>query len=168
MIATLTALLLAHALADFVLQTDWMATNKRDPRALLTHTAIVLASVVATTGSLRLELLALSAAHLAIDLAKSLSGRRGLAAFLLDQAAHIATLIALCLYAPDLWTTGFWTTLPWAATPQIPALMALATGLILATRAGGFAIGMLMEPFAINMPPGLKNGGRAIGRWSAG
>jgi hypothetical protein len=41
--------------------------------------------------------------------------------------------------------------------------MALAAGLILSTRAGGFAVGMLMEPWAASAPEGLPGGGRIIG-----
>jgi hypothetical protein len=41
--------------------------------------------------------------------------------------------------------------------------MALAAGLILATRAGGFAVGLLMEPWAAEAPSGLPGGGRMIG-----
>ncbi len=39
MIETLTALLFAHILADFLFQTDWMSTNKSKPGVLLLHTA---------------------------------------------------------------------------------------------------------------------------------
>jgi hypothetical protein len=43
-------------------------------------------------------------------------------------------------------------------------VMAALTGLIVATRAGGFAIGLFMAQWAGALPTeGLKNGGRAIG-----
>ena len=42
-------------------------------------------------------------------------------------------------------------------------VMAVMGGLVLATRAGGFAIGFLMAPFAADSPDGLKEGGRVIG-----
>ena len=41
--------------------------------------------------------------------------------------------------------------------------MATLAGLILTTRAGGFAIGFLMEPWSDASPKGLANGGRTIG-----
>ena len=163
MIPTVAALLFAHATADFILQTNWMAANKRNPAAMLAHAATVLVTAIAATGSLRPELLALAAAHILIDLIKTFSGKRGLAAFLIDQAVHIASLITLAALAPTLWSGGLW-----APFAQAPAVMALATGLIAATRAGGFAVGFLMEPWAANMPPGLKNGGRAIGHLERG
>lgn len=163
MIATFAALLLAHMLADFVLQTNWMATNKGRPRAFLAHAAIVLATALAATGTLRPELLAVTAAHMVTDAAKTLSGRRGLAPFLLDQAAHFAVLLAAALYAPALWQSGLWST-----APHLPALMVLVAGLIAATRAGGFAVGLMMEPFAAASPQGLPGGGRAIGQLERG
>jgi hypothetical protein len=163
MIATFTALLFAHVLADFVLQSGWMVRNKRRPVALLAHIAVVLATAVAATGSAGPELLALAAAHLLFDVGKTFSGKDGVGPFLLDQAAHLASLIAVVLLAPDLWVNG-----AWAGFPALLPLMALASGLILATRAGGFAVGMLMEPWSEASPKGLPGGGRAIGTLERG
>lgn len=156
MIATFTALLFAHVLADFVLQTGWMARHKRHPGALALHGATVWATATLATASLSPWLLALTAVHVAIDLAKALWPGRGLVPFLADQAAHLVTLAALALLGPDLLAQA-----PWP--PQAAPLMALAAGLILATRAGGFAVGLLMAPWASAAPAGLPGGGRMIG-----
>ncbi len=163
MTETLAALLFAHALADFVLQTGWMVANKRRPVAMLAHVGMVTASAALVLGSLDPLLLALAAAHLLIDAAKAYCGQRGLWPFLLDQAAHLASLLVLAVWAPGLWGAGFWAT--W---PILPALMALGAGLILATRAGGFAVGFLMEPWAKEAPDGLPGGGRTIGQLERG
>lgn len=166
MTETLAALLLAHTLADFVFQTRWMVDQKRRPAAMAAHVAVVLATAVAVTGSLNPLLLALGLVHLAIDLTKTFLAPRGFAAFMADQAAHLASLFALALWAPGLWGAGIW-----AGVPDLPALMALAAGAILATRAGGFAIGLLMAPWAEALaghPPGLVNGGQAIGHLERG
>ncbi len=166
---TLAALLLAHILADFVLQTGWMVANKRRHVAMAAHVAVVLATAVAATGTLHPALIALTAAHLAIDLVKTLALPRGLMAFLADQAAHLATIGFAAAAAPDLWAAGLW-----AEIPHLPALMALTAGAILATRAGGFAIGLLMEPWAAELlrkpgqQQGLLNGGQAIGHLERG
>ena len=53
---------------------------------------------------------------------------------MIDQVAHVATILLL---APLL-HTGW--------TAPVTAWIALAAGAILATRAGGFAIGLLMQP----------------------
>ena len=192
MIETFVALLFAHTLADFVFQTRWMATSKRNPLALGLHLVIVYAAAVAATGSLHLALLVLALVHIAIDVGKLVltsvwktSG--GLGPFLVDQALHLATLVALALWLPDLWAQGLWApgaivtgddggilgTGLWSdeaplPVSQLPALMALATGFLLATRAGGFAVGLLMLPFAAGLPAettaeGLPGAGRVIG-----
>ena len=192
MTETLIALLFAHTLADFVFQTNRMAANKHDPLVLGLHGAVVLATAIAATGSLHPALLALALVHLAIDAGKLALVRHwqpasGLMPFLVDQSLHLASLAALALWLPGLWAAGLWApgaivtgddggilgTGLWSkADPlpvhQLPALMVLATGFILATRAGGFAVGLLMQPFAASLPgetaaEGLPGAGRMTG-----
>lgn len=159
MIPTLAALLLAHALADFILQTTWMATHKRHPAALGLHALTVLATAALATGTASAWLLLLTAGHIAIDLAKSFWPKRGILPFLVDQTAHLATLIlAAPLIPPGLY----------AAVPTAAPLMVLVAGLILAIRAGGFAVGLLMEPWTAEAPAGLPGGGRIIGQLERG
>lgn len=163
MIETFAALLLAHAVTDFVLQSGWMAANKTKAGALFGHGLIVLGTALLTTGTLSPLLVGLALAHMAIDLGKALSGRRGIGAFLADQGAHLACLLALAHWQPGLWASGFW-----ATQPALPAMMAVAAGLILTVRAGGFAVGLLMQPWAKDAPEGLANGGRMIGTLERG
>lgn len=165
MIETFAALLLAHALADFVLQSRWMVANKRRPTALALHGLIVLVTAAAALGRIDAwEVAALTAAHVVIDALKTHLAPRGLASFLGDQAAHLATLAAAAVLVPDLWAGGFWARLDWA-----PGAMALAAGLILATRAGGFAVEFLMAPLAVeDLPRGLTGGGMLIGMLERG
>ena len=158
MATTLAALIFAHALADFVLQTNWIATNKRLPQAMALHGLAVLGTTALATGTLSLWLIPLTLVHLAIDVAKSRLPGRGVTLFLADQAAHLASLVAVAALAPDLWRAGLW-----AGLPRLAPAMTLAAGLILATRAGGFAVGLLMEPWAAEAPAGLPGGGRMIG-----
>jgi hypothetical protein len=158
MIETLTALLFAHILADFVLQNRWMVENKARVAGLLAHGAVVLGTAGLALGGLPVAVLWLTAMHLLTDYAKT-RARQGLAAFAADQAAHLAVIAALLLWQPDLWRAGVW---PGRADMALP-VMALVGGAILATRAGGFAIGFLMAPFAAASPDGLAQGGRVIG-----
>jgi hypothetical protein len=164
MTATFAALLLAHALADFVVQTAAMAAGKaqRRPGPMALHVLSVFLAAALCLGPATpralMVLLALTLAHLVIDIAKSFAAPDRLAPFLVDQAAHLAVLGALAALFPWLWAQGLWSglgPLPWA--------MALTAGLILATRAGGFAVGMLMQPWTAEVPKGLTNGGRLIG-----
>ncbi len=157
---TFTALLLAHVLADFVLQTNRMATAKhaRHPGWMAAHIGIVGVTAAAALGDLGWPVLALMAAHLAIDLAKTFAPAR-LGPFLIDQAAHLISLAAIAAWQSDLWATGYWAQHAW-----LPGTFAAVGGLILTTRVGGFAIGFLMEPFSVSdQPSGLPNGGKVIG-----
>lgn len=152
MTATLCALILAHVLADFVLQPGWMVTRKRNPGVLLLHAAVVLALSQAALGQVAAaEVLGLAAAHLLIDAVKIHLAPAGLAAFLADQAAHLASILAVAIISPDLWADG-----AWGKYPALPHLMLLAAGLIFATRAGGFAVGLLMTA---QMKPAQDAGG---------
>ena len=160
MIATFTALLFAHVVADFILQTGAMVRAKRHPGVLILHGAIVLATAQAALGHVAAPLLlVLAAAHILIDAVKIYSNIRGLTAFLMDQAAHIATLIAVATLAPDLWSSGAWADLPW-----LLPLFAILTGLIVTLNAGQHAIALLMQPHANRIRNnGLRDGGRQIG-----
>lgn len=197
MTETFIALLFAHTLADFVFQTNWMVENKRNPLALGLHGAIVYITALVATGSAHPMLLALALVHMGIDVGKLILAARwtsskGFAPFMIDQALHLVSLVALTLWMPDLWAQGLWApgaivtgddsgvlgTGLWSSeTPlpvsQLPALMVLVTGLVLSTRAGGFAVGLLMEPFSPHLGKGdagksLPGAGRVIGHLERG
>ena len=163
MTQTFAALLLAHTVADFLLQSDWMVKNKRQLTPMLAHIAVVLATAMAATGTLHPALILLAAVHMAIDAIKTAYFTNRLRPFLVDQAAHLASLIAIAALQPTLWAQGLWAQYTW-----LPAAMVLAAGLILATKAGGYAVGLLMQPWADGAPDGLRNGGRVIGTLERG
>ena len=163
MTATFAALLLAHVLADFLFQTNWMVANKRAALPLAAHIAVVLATAILAAGSLHPVLFALALAHLGIDLVKTHSGAKGLLPFLLDQAAHLVMLLAVAALEPGLLAGGLWSAYTW-----LPGCMALVAGFIVATRAGGFAMAMLMAPWGDVGLGGLPGGGRIIGHLERG
>ncbi len=161
MIETFAALLMSHVLADFVFQTGWIANAKQVRRAgaMLLHAAIVLSLSMVAVGAWHPVLLGLTVAHVAIDLAKTFAPRDRLWPFLADQGAHMLTLAAVTVTYPLLWKSGLW-----AQFGALPALMAGAAGLILAARAGSFAVALLIKPYSANdLPAGLINGGALIG-----
>lgn len=160
MIETFTALLFAHALADFTFQTNWINANKAKPHIMLLHGAIVWITAHAALGQIYAPAIALlTLAHLIIDALKTWGKFRGPTAFLADQSAHGATLIATAMYAPSLWLTG-----AWAPCPTLLPVMALLTGLILSLTAGQYAVGLLMKPHSHRFRNnGLREGGRLIG-----
>ena len=197
MVETFIALLFAHTLADFAFQTNWMVENKRTPLALVLHGAIAYATLIAATGSVHPLLFALALIHIGIDVGKLVlsaiwKSSKGFAPFLIDQALHLVSLLALTLWLPDLWALGLWApgaivtgedggilgTGLWSGeTPlpvsHLPALMVIVTGLLLSTRAGGFAVGLLMEPFSPHLGKGdagksLPGAGRVIGHLERG
>ena len=197
MTETFLALLFAHTLADFVFQNDWMVANKRSPLALGLHMLIVGATAVAATGSLHPALLALALVHIGIDVGKLVlaahwKASAGFGPFMIDQVLHLVTLLALALWLPDLWSQGLWAPGAivtgedggilgsglWSDTvalpvSHLPAIMLLLSGFIIATRAGGFAVGLLMEPFAPHLGKGdasksLPGAGRVIGHLERG
>ncbi len=159
MTETLAALLFAHVAADFLFQTNGMVKTKRRPVTLLLHTVIVLATAQIALGRVDAwEPLALAGAHIAIDIVKAYALPDRLWAFLADQAAHAATIVAVALYAPGLFAGGIWAPYSWLASAA-----ALAAGLVLAAQAGGYAVALLVKPFADKAPEGLPDGGRLIG-----
>lgn len=174
MIETFTALLLAHVLTDFAAQPRSMVDAKaaRRPAALGLHGAIGLALSAVCLGTFHWALVALALAHVAIDLAKTLLPAT-FWSFCADQAAHLVTLAAVALLWPELWAGGLWsggwTALPggamhWPALPWLPPVMALVAGGLIAVRAGGFAVGLLMREHAGGAPQdGLPKGGATIG-----
>jgi len=165
MIETFCALLIAHVLADFWFQTRWMVERKRQPEVLLLHGAIVFATALALLGpSAFPALLALTAVHVGIDLIKTGSNRKDLNAFLMDQAAHLASLLALTALSPSLWNESHLAALPEPWPENLLHAGLLGAGLLLATRAGGFAVGMLMAAPGWQPPKGgLPDGGKIIG-----
>jgi hypothetical protein len=164
MIDTFVALLLAHALADFPLQSDALAQAKQDrsPRALALHALIVMATatlvIAPTQAEALIPLAALTLAHILIDIAKTYAPNT-LASFLVDQAAHIGTLVAIAVLHPTLFGQGLY-----ADTPLLTSIMAAIAGLIIATQAGGYAVGLLVRPFGRAFrAEGLPRGGVMIG-----
>ncbi|OOY25145.1 hypothetical protein BMI91_01580 [Thioclava sediminum] len=166
MIETFAALLFAHAFTDFAFQSSDMAAKKagREWAALAAHIAILAGLTLLVGLQLSwaligvLALVALS--HLVIDIAKSFAPReQALAAFLGDQAAHLAATALIASLFPTFWANSLWANLSW-----LPGALTLATGLLITTRAGGFAVGMLMAQYENDAPPeGLPQGGRMIG-----
>ncbi|MDJ0629897.1 MAG: DUF3307 domain-containing protein [Rhodobacter sp.] len=164
MIETFTALLFAHTLADFVFQPRWMVTTKRNPAVLLLHAGLVCALSVAAIGAWSPWIAALAAVHLAIDAVKTYGPWAGLGAFLGDQLAHLASLAGIAWLVPGLFAQGLW-----AGQPLVLHGAALTAGLILAVRAGGFAVGLLMADLGPvrsardEGTDGLPGGGEWIG-----
>lgn len=172
MIDVLIALALAHVVADFLLQPDWMVRRKSEPGILVLHVAIVLALSLLTLGGAWQLALGIAAAHLVIDAIKvwalPVAWRDSLPAFLLDQAAHAATLGAGAVLMPEAVASGLWADK--TGMLQTPAILTI--GAIVSVWGGGYAVGLLMKPYTEQFAQdetgpsaeGLDNAGRMIGK----
>lgn len=159
MLETLIALFAAHVLADYVFQTGKMVAKKDTFPYLALHGLIVLATAIAATGSIAAPIFVLAALHLVTDAIKSRFDEN-IAPHLVDQLVHLLTLTAIAAYAPDIWETGLWATAP----DYVPHILLLVSGAIYATRAGGFAVGILMTPYGPEFSKdSLPGGGKMIG-----
>lgn len=181
MLETAVALLFAHLLADFVLQSDAMVAGKSRPLVLAQHTGVIIAvSWIALGLPLApLPLLVVAGTHALIDVLKlrwlarrGPQGGGGFGAFIVDQAAHLLVVAVVANLWPGTWAAGLW------ARPEVlerlptlallPQAMALGAGLVATVWAGGYAVQALMGPLALatdpETDPSLPKGGQLIGR----
>lgn len=165
MLQSFAALLLAHVLADFVFQFNWMIERKRQFGVFLLHIVIVaVLSLAALGGAWQLALL-VAGAHLAVDAIKTYALPDGMratfGAFMADQIAHLATIIAAVLWWPGAAAAGLWA--GWLPLLLVPAL--ILSGFILTVRAGGHAVGLITAPYAQEFKKqGLPKAGQMIGQ----
>lgn len=165
MAASLAGLLLAHVLADFVFQTKVMVENKRHPGVFILHIGVVFGLSLGALGGAWAVAGAVAVAHMAMDGIKtyllSVMWRDSFTAFVLDQSAHIVTLMAAVIIWPAAVTTGLWA--PWSEILAGPAMV--VSGVILTVIAGGYAVGLITAPYAKDFKAqGLENAGQMIGR----
>ena len=131
MLETMAALLFAHALADFVLQSDEMADHKSRPLTIALHVAVVLATASLALGTLVWPLLVFAFVHGLIDWLKDRFLGKNVTSFLLDQAAHFATILTFCVLVPEAWANGLWSSFGW-----LPIVYTYIGGFVFATLAG--------------------------------
>ena len=167
MIETLIALFAAHVLADYVFQSTKVAENKHRLGYLALHGLIVLGTATALTGAFTTPIYVLTALHITTDFFKASYERNALNkdkpqinAHLADQLIHLFTLSAVAYFAPGLWHAGIWAQAP----DWVPYILLLISGAIYATRAGGFAVGILMSQYGSEFSKdSLPGGGQMIG-----
>jgi Protein of unknown function (DUF3307) len=142
--------LLAHLVADFILQTDWLVVRKRRWDGLLIHGGMVLACMLALPlidrAALALwpAMLGITAVHVATDWWKVHYGDRvpgpPIVPFFLDQLIHVVVLtvaLSLALPAGRVWAL--------AASPGAP-LAIWATAYVAAACATPIAVMIWLDP----------------------
>lgn len=168
MIETLLALLVAHVIADFVLQFDWIIEQKNKLSRFAAHIAIVGGTAVIMLGVAPPALLGLVVlTHAAFDAAKLWLAPRYLKpdeAFILDQGAHIGVIALAAVIWPHSFAAGIWINPPewlgWTSplTAQSGlAILAGIAGFVFATRAGAFFLAMFMSRFEGASPPRVEH-----------
>ncbi|MEO0819306.1 MAG: DUF3307 domain-containing protein [Pseudomonadota bacterium] len=140
MLETLLALIFAHLVGDFLLQSDWMVARKSNPRILILHVALHLVATAVVLGHMPLGALAvIGVTHYAIDWLKERAGG-GIGPFLVDQVAHFSVLIGVAALWPALFHDG-----AWAEKASLPSGFALVSGLIAVLVAGRYATETLLR-----------------------
>ncbi len=125
-------LLLGHLIADFPLQTNWVfALKLKNSWGIALHVAIhIVITAILLGGSISawplLSILALL--HFACDWSKlNIPCKSQICSFLLDQAAHVATLLLLTILYPTIEPIlSMWIVLPALLYAILPALMVSA------------------------------------------
>ncbi len=156
MIETAVALVFAHMLADFLLQTDAMIRRKHQVAVLLGHVGIVLAISWIALGFAPAPgaLAVIAVTHVLLDATKLRWGGAGFRGFALDQAGHLAAIALAAALFPGAYAAGLWASPPAGLAPaldRLPEAMALAAGLIATIWAGGYGVAALMT--GVETPP---------------
>ena len=170
-----TLLLLSHLVGDYLLQTAWLAKNKRKSFwVLLLHVLIYSAATYVLVGvwTAWQVPLVMFGSHLLIDWLRGRLKKDRFGFFLLDQALHLATLgLQLGLVLLPVGKTSYWFMLAPEAARNIAVY---ACAFLLLTLAGGFLIGYFVKPLQDQIKlhyqktgkpvvEGLANGGKIIG-----
>lgn len=165
MLETLLALLAAHLVADFVLQTDWVIARKRRWWGMTLHIAGVAAMTFLAIGRFDPTVLALIVgSHLVMDLIKTFLMKDDIWSFLFDQAVHLAAIALAVFLFPDTVAHGWWGGLPADQQNAYYTVMVGLSALVLVVPAGGIVTGKLMAPLAGHGgDDGLPKAGQYIG-----
>ena len=167
MYETLLALLVAHLVADFPLQPDWMIRRKRNPAVLVLHGLIVTGTAALALGGWPAQLLLiLVGTHLAMDAIKVYLLKDSLASFTVDQVVHLAVILALALAYPGTFAQGSWAALPGNGPAALAVGLCLLGGVIASLMVGAIVIRKATLPFTHQLSgdiAGLERGGSYIG-----
>ena len=179
------AILLAHLLADFPLQTDAMVAAKKNQKLpFLKHgllhfvTLLVVLALFTDVPLWSVRTVVLLAAyivlHIVLDLGKSQVVRRKLARdsvwlFLLDQALHLAAILALTWMFTKYRWADVRATIAWSDSEQLHVL-AVAVLYVAVIFGGGYLVRYLTRSLTLQLPHSeeesaadIRNAGLYIG-----
>lgn len=157
MLEAFLALVTAHLLADFPLQTRGLLDRKREPLWFLIHIGIVTITTVLLTGSFDPRIWGVVAVtHAAMDYLKIRRLGDGIGPFAADQLVHLGVIAALAVWRPETVAEGWIGS--WSTPVQTLAYqaMVLVSGVVLAVMTGGIVIGKLLDALGAERD---RNGG---------
>lgn len=188
MIETFTALLTAHLIADFLVQTDWLVARKAQWQFLVLHVASVSMITALAIGAIALPAFGMvaliTATHFAFDYIKVHYVPDNLMSFTADQCGHIAVIAMIAFLQPELAWSGAWALLSGPGQAWLYTAMTFTSGMIVAVPMGGIVIKKMVQtiaplpssvlapnpatPAASTAPPapgqtGMAKGGKYIG-----
>lgn len=167
----LIALLCAHVLGDFVLQTRGFVEEKHRPAVLAGHGAIhgALSYVLVGRPGAWIIPVVIFMSHVLIDYAKSRFDRGDLKGFVADQLAHLGVIVAVAVaYAALVESEA--SIVERLAGAGYYRVLACIAGFVAAVRAGAYFVDLAVESFLTQIRMGdhtmrgLRNGGRMIGQ----
>lgn len=150
-------LLLAHLVADFVLQTSNSCKHKRENkwRSGCHYYHVALVFVLSWLVAWRLDFwwcaLTIGATHLAIDLWKSYR-KENVKWFLVDQVLHIAVIVGVVA----LWCANAEWNIPFGIAPKY---IALAVAVIICWKPANILIKLMLNHYSVNVPEAHSNTG---------
>lgn len=164
---------LAHLVADFVLQPNWIAQNKKRPTRLLLHSAIHLTTAIviintALSANVFLVLLVVAFIHALCDYVKARFTRDEWLAFTLDQLAHLFIIIVACVWLSShpLNNAG----IIYRTIVDSQKLYLFLCVYIAVIFGGGYFVQKVTQYFMVHIDqnlmeskPGLRNAGKYIG-----
>jgi hypothetical protein len=170
----LLTLLTAHLAGDYLLQSSRMAAQKHRAGALglhaLAHGALLAVVGLTEPASVRLwlALLAVLAAHTAIDAWTIRKAPRNLRLLVLDQSLHLMSLLAAVFFAGPAQAAGALRGVTDAARQH--DVWVLVCGALVAVPAGATVVGRWVQPFrealtgeSRERQQGLEQAGKWIG-----
>jgi len=165
-------LYLAHLVADFVLQPDWIARRKTAIRPLAAHAGVHLVCAIAAVNlgldrRVSTAIVVVALVHTLLDYVKARFSGDGWLAFTADQAAHLM-VVALA----SIWLNASWSGIVAIirSTSMNPLVYLYACAYVAVVFGGGHLVQKVTQSFLAMMQinlthlkPGLPNAGKYIG-----
>lgn len=164
---------LSHLIADFVLQPNWIAKDKRRVTRLLLHSAIHIATALAIINTflntkIFLAIMLLALTHAVCDYVKARFTRDEWLAFTSDQVAHLIAIVTASIWlSSDGWKNAGIILRVIAGSQKLYLFLCVYAAVIFG---GGYFVQKVTQYFMnqidqnlMQSKPGLKNAGKYIG-----